>query len=63
MYTIAYDATLRRPGCVIIQAAYGTDADISLFPTESWLLMPSQDMKVYKVTEEQLKKLVEMSHG
>ncbi len=65
---IVYDCTLRRPGCVIIQAGMGGDVPdfASRFPSESWLVAPTKDMRTYKVTEDQLKKLVEMTekaHG
>lgn len=56
---IAYDGMLRRPGCVLLQAAMGGDvAAAELFPVETWLLAPTPDMAVYTVTREQLTKLV-----
>lgn len=61
MKTIAYDCTLRRPGCVLVQVGMG--ATISnqelefTFDTEDWLLAPTPDMKVYPVTDAQLERL------
>lgn len=62
---IAYDAKLKRPGCVIIQAAMGgTVHDFAFkFPSETWLLSPTPDMRLYEVTEEQLKMLAQMSEA
>ncbi len=59
---IAFDATLMRPGCVLIQAALGGDSTVAhLFPLDSWLLAPTDDMKVYETTPEQAERLVEMT--
>lgn len=59
---IAYDTTLKRPGCVILQAAMGGDAELAhRFPTASWLVAPTPDMKVREITEEQVKILVAMA--
>ena len=56
-----YDAKLKKPGCVLLAAIAGTSrAPIHLF--HEWLTAPTPDMKVYEVTEEQLKKLVEISN-
>lgn len=50
--TIAYDTTLYRPGCVIIQAAYGGSSELAAeFPTDLWLLAPTPNMKVYPVRD------------
>lgn len=52
---IAYDATLRRPGCVLIAAALGASTTIAkLFPSEVWLTSLTPGMKVYEITREQL---------
>ena len=59
---IAYDIILMRPGCAILQAALGGSPEIkTLFPTETWLQAPTEDMKVYEVSQEQLKQLVKIS--
>lgn len=58
---IAFDIKLMRPGCAIIQAAYGCDGRIAHeFPTDTWLLTPTPDIKIYPVTAEQIAKLVQM---
>ncbi len=61
MKTIAYDAVRKRPGCVLLQAALGATISnreiMEHFDTEDWLLAPTDDMKVYEVTPEQLVKL------
>lgn len=54
-YKIAYDCTLKRPGCAILQAALGGDRFIaSKFPTEVWLVYPTDDLKLYELDEDQL---------
>lgn len=59
--TIAYDAVLRRPGCALIQAAFGATIDVSLyFDSKVWLLSPTPDMRLYEVTPEQLAILVKL---
>ena len=56
---IAFDVELMRPGCVILQAALGGDRFLAhRFPTESWLLAPTPNLKVYEVTEEQVPLLI-----
>jgi hypothetical protein len=51
-----------KPGCVLLQASYGCESCIAHeFDTRDWLLAPTPDLKVYEVTEEQLKKLVGMT--
>lgn len=54
---IAYDVELQRPGCVLIQATLGCDADVSMFPAGSWLVHLTDGLKVYEVTEAQLETL------
>lgn len=57
---VAFDITLMRPGCALIQAGLGCGTSIAHhFPVESWLLFPTPDLKVYDLTEEQLPKLIE----
>ncbi len=62
---IAFDVRLRRPGCVLVQAALGASVPGTLFqrhfPHETWLTAPTDDMQVYPVTEEQLAKLSVMA--
>lgn len=62
---IAFSVSLRRPGCVLVQAAFGGsvpgDVFQRLFPHETWLVSPTDDMRVYPVTEEQLAQLSRMA--
>lgn len=59
---IAYDCELRRPGCVILQAAMGGSSEAAkMFPVESWLVAPTDGLNVYPVTRGQLKVLIEMT--
>jgi len=58
---IVYDAGLRRPACPLLQAALGGDSWIAgYFPSRLWLLAPTPDMKLYRLTEEQLLTLLEI---
>ena len=57
---LAYDATLRRPGCAAIQAWFGATPGVERdFPAESWLLGPTPDMRVWEVTDEQVEQLIQ----
>lgn len=55
---IVYDCGLKRPGCVLIQAAAGGDpyAVTELFPSESWLIAPTPGMRVIAGTKEEWQK-------
>lgn len=59
---IAYDCTLRRPGCVILQAVMGCDAagrELSMrFDSKLWLVAPTPDLKLYDCTPEQGEQLL-----
>lgn len=59
-----YDCDLKRPGCVLLQAAYeGTPSLAHMFPTESWLLAPTPGLKKYRIaTRDQLNKLIELTN-
>ena len=62
MRKIAYDTKLFQPGCVLLQAAMGGDPALCHeFDTQDWLLAPTPDLKVYPVTDEQLKSLIRMT--
>jgi hypothetical protein len=62
MLKIAYDCELKRPGCVILQAAMGgSSVAARMFPAESWLVSPTDNLHVYPVTRGQLKALVKMT--
>lgn len=59
---IVYDCKLRRPGCVLLQAAMGGDPELAnRFPAESWLIAPTDAMGCYDVTEEQLDVLLDIA--
>jgi hypothetical protein len=64
---IAYDVELRRPGCALLQAVYsqhGTDhRDSSAFPTESWLTAPTENLRLYEVTDDRFSQLVARAHA
>lgn len=57
---LCFDIKLRRPGCVLIAAAMGAESRLaSQFKTETWLLAPTPDLKVYEVTPEEFAKILE----
>lgn len=59
---IVFDTELRRPACVLIQAAMGGDTGIAnRFPSETWLIYPTPAMAVFPVTDEQIPKLIAMA--
>jgi len=57
-HVILYDAKLRRPCCVLLAACAGTTGAERRFPSESWLTFPTDDLKCYQVTDDQLDLLV-----
>jgi len=64
MITVAYDTTLKRPGCAIIQAVFGaTISNAELMRMDGWLLSPTEGMRLYEVTDEQLNDLVALTNG
>lgn len=60
-FKIAYDAKLHRPGCILLQAVMADKEVANLFPTETWLLAPTKDLRVYEVTKVQLQQLVTLT--
>ena len=60
---IAFDTELKRPGCVLIQAAMGgTISDfLERFPSDTWIINMTDDMKLFPVTEDQLDYLQTLS--
>ena len=61
---IAYDLTQRRPGCVMVQAGLGGNSQLvdRHFPAETWLLAPTNDMKLYPIEDEaRLKQVIEVT--
>jgi len=57
-YAIVYDVKLRQPGCVLLQAVLGgtvpSELFHTLFPSETWLLGRTPNLKVYQTTLEEL---------
>jgi hypothetical protein len=60
---IAYDAKLRRPACINIQAAFGGNSRfVFKFPVETWLSEITNDMHLHPVeTMEHLNQLVDIT--
>ncbi len=57
---IAFDISRMKPGCAIVQATFGCDGMIAdNFDTKHWLLAPTDEMRVYPVTKDQLRELVQ----
>lgn len=57
--TLVFDFKLARPGCVLIQAAMGGDSQlVKRIDSKYWLLAPTKDMKLYKLTGKQSEDLV-----
>jgi len=59
MKRIAYDVELKKPGCVLIQAAMGafqTEQDrtdfLRAFPSETWVTYISSNMRVYLLDDQ-----------
>lgn len=56
MITFIYDTDLRRPACVLLQAAMGgtTGKDFNeVFGASEWLLAPTPGMKKLQASKEQ----------
>lgn len=61
---IVFDVKLKRPACVLLQAAYGADSAVAhKFPVKSWLTFPTEDMHLFNATDDEMGKLVEMVKG
>ena len=61
---IAYDTELMRPGCVLLQATLGCDYHLAHeFETQYWLLAPTDNLRVFELTKDQLKRLVKMTEA
>lgn len=61
---IAYDTKLMRPACVLLSAVCGVDSEAAYwFDSKHWLLAPTPDLKVYEVTEAELRTLVILTEG
>lgn len=47
--TILFDPKLMRPGCVILQAAYGGDRRAgTIFDSSTWLVAPTDGMRLIR---------------
>ena len=61
---VAFDTKLMRPACALVAAGLGASTDAAKrFPTESWLLAPTDDMGVYMTTPAELDVLVSRFGG
>lgn len=56
---LVFDVKLKRPACVLLQAAYGCSpyGAVMKFDSETWLVMPTDDMRRIKGTKEQWERL------
>ncbi len=44
------DLTVKKVGCVLLQAAYGCDRNmVHLINTDRWFLAPTEHMSIYKI--------------
>jgi hypothetical protein len=64
-YRIVFSPKECRPGCVLLQAMSGGTVPgerfQDLFPSETWLVALTDDMKAYPVDDEQLEQLSRMA--
>lgn len=63
MDTIAYSVELKRPGCVLLQAALGCAPAVAYpFPTETWIVGEgAETLRVYPLAPGQLERLVQIT--
>lgn len=62
--TLLYDVTLRRPACVLLQAASGCDyAALGRlgFPSRTWLVNSTPGMRRIEGTEEEWRAVAKMA--
>lgn len=60
MKQIAFDIQEMKPGCVLIQAALGCDPAMAHgFSSKDWLINMTPAMKVYTITDDQYRQLVD----
>lgn len=56
---LVFDIKQKRPACALLQVLLGGDLGIAnKFVSESWLLNPTSDMKVYQITKDQLDEVI-----
>jgi hypothetical protein len=64
--TIAFDLEKMRPACILLQAAMGATCTLEilefLFP-DNWLLTPTEGMRLYNTSIEELKKISKLVTG
>lgn len=63
-HKIAYDMTLCRPACILIQVVLGgtvSAEQLARFPPGSWLTAPTPDMQLYAVTDADLAQAVKLT--
>jgi hypothetical protein len=65
--TIAFDLEKMRPGCILIQVTMGATCTAELLAvlglTDIWLLAPTKNMRVYKTTFDELKRVAKLATG
>jgi hypothetical protein len=63
-YRIVFSPKRRRPGCVLLQVMGGTVPSQKfhdLFPAETWLVAPTDDMAAYPADDALLEQLSRMA--
>lgn len=56
MPRLAYDFTLGKPGCALLQAAFdgNTNPEFGMdFPSDTWLIELTPNMRVYELNDDQ----------
>lgn len=60
-FVLAIDPIEKKVGCVLLQAAYGTDYQSfnfeTLFPVETWVLHPTPNLGLYRCDMTTLKRI------
>lgn len=57
-FPFIYDAKLKRPACVLLQAAFGGTSSLAhRFDSRDWLVSPTPDMRGYMVTLDEIRQL------
>ena len=57
---VVYDAELMRPGCALLQSLMGgTPGIANSFNSDHWLIEPTEHLKPYRMTPDQLLNLIE----
>lgn len=63
--SIVYDMKLKKPGCALLQAAYGASIgsfELQKFDADNWLLAPTPDTKLYSLgTKEELEMAIKVT--